>query len=183
MIGDRVGVLEPAQDTRIVEPGQRQVGLAQRLVDDRPGPRDRPESQAEVGVVGHLGAGRARDLEGVEHGIAGAFGDRLADPGGVQDPGTRDIGLGNGGGGHAARGRVPAIVAELMARRPMRDEIDAGRRVLVPLDPARVDPFPRPQIEKTVAEAVSADPRQIADTGADPCCRDGAVRRVAAMAQ
>ena len=58
---------------------------AHRLVRDRPRAPQRPELQAQIGVVGDENLGLARDVDGGENQVRRRGRDRLADAGDVQD--------------------------------------------------------------------------------------------------
>ena len=167
----------------VVEAGPEDVGEAGGGMDHRPCPIERPQAEAEVGVVGDGHAGAARDAHGGEDRIRRARGDRLADARGMQHPGIADHLGGNIVRRHPARRRARAHVGEDMAVGTMRDEIEPGMRGAAPFHRAGVDALLRPQLDEALAELVGADRRDIADARALPRGGDGAVGRVAAVAR
>ncbi len=66
-----------------------------------------------------------------------------------------------------------------MTLRPMRDEIDAGRRSVVDRHARRVDALVGPQLEQATAESIVADASDVSTRCAEPRSGDRHVRRIA----
>ena len=81
---------------------------------------------------------------------------------------------------HACRGGSGAQIAELVAVRPMRDEVDAGGRVGIDPHTARIDALALPQFEEHASEGIVAEARDVRRSRAQARGGDDAVRRVAA---
>ena len=64
---------------RIIKAGQANIGLRDSGMDGRAGPIERPEAQAEIGVIADDVASRARLRNRLEDEVAGLGRDRLAD--------------------------------------------------------------------------------------------------------
>src|SRR5688572_25644102 len=79
----------------------------------------------------------------------------------------------------ATRRRAGAQVAEVVSFRPVRDEINRRRRLLVDEDAARVDAFALPQLEEHAPELVVADARHVGGARAAACGGDDHVGGIA----
>ncbi len=125
----------------------------------------------------------AGGIERVEHRVAGAGRDRLADAGGLDDSGGTDQLARQVARAVEARGRAGAQIGEDMAGRAVIDEIEPGRCARMGRDMAVVDTFALPQAADRMAGAVIAERPEIADRHALARRRDRAVRGIAAMTE
>ncbi|CAN0621223.1 protein of unknown function [Burkholderia multivorans] len=154
--------------------------MAQRLEHHRAGARQRPEPQPQVRVEAHAHAMPARLRDRRETGIARGRADRETDARQVQHLRGRERVERQVVRRIAARRGTRAQIIELMAVRPVRDEIDAGRRAAIDAHPGRLDALAAPQFDQQLAEMVVADRRHETGRRALPRGRDAEIRRVAA---
>ena len=174
-VDDPAGLVQAGQGCHVLQAGQEDVAQADGLSDAGLRACQRPQLEAQVGVERHLRAGFARQLHGVEDGIAGARRDGHGNRRHMQKTRGADHVRRRAGQPlrcHAAGCRVCAPVAEFMAVRAVGDEIDAGVAGARGGHPAGVDAFLGPELQQQLTEGIAPDAGQVGAARASPGCGD-----------
>ena len=182
-VENRVRFARAGEQRRFVEARQEPIAERQRGDDHRPRARQRPQLEAQVGIVGNPARRTARAASSAAKTLSHALAliawlmPDTCSTFAIADHVQRQIGR-----THAARRRTGAKVAELVAAIAVGHEIDAGGRVWIGAHAADVDALALPELEEFPPEGIVAQPRDVGGASAEPRGGDDAVRGVAAEA-